>query len=108
MPPPSRQVRDKFAPGCQKAHGLSVTPKAGSALVFYNLVPNSAEPDFRSWHASCDVESGRKLAANLWFNLGLEDMQESGRKPFGRRPGRSIFGTRVVDDGTPTNFKRRS
>ena len=64
------RVRERFD-NCQTEQGLTVTPRAGDAAVFYNLHPNSHAKDYYSWHASCDVTSGRKFAANLWFHLGL-------------------------------------
>ena len=64
------RVRNRFH-DCQTEVGLTVTPRAGDAAIFYNLHPNSHAKDYYSWHASCDVTSGRKFAANLWFHLGL-------------------------------------
>ena len=78
-------------PSCQTALGLTVQPKAGDALLIYNLHPNTVEPDMRAWLASCDVGSGEKHVAHLWFSLGLEEALVSGRAPFNRRPGQSIF-----------------
>ena len=52
---------------CQTEHGLTVKPRAGSVVLFYNLLPNSLRADYWPWHASCDVGSGEKWAANLWF-----------------------------------------
>ena len=64
-------VRAEFGGGCDPTKGLAVSPRAGSAVIFYNLLPNSAEKDFTTWHASCDVtsEGAKKYAANLWFHL---------------------------------------
>ena len=64
------KVREEFN-NCDPTKGLAVAPKAGSAVIFYNLSPNSAEKDFTTWHASCDVtsEGQKKYAANLWFHL---------------------------------------
>lgn len=63
------KVREEFN-GCQTARGLTIKPRAGNAAIFYNLLPNTKRTDFSTWHASCDVVgSGRKFAANLWFNL---------------------------------------
>ena len=98
-------VFDEYPPGCQTARGLSVVPKMGSALIFYDLLPNSATPDLAAWHGSCDVTRGRKWAANLWFSIGLEEMLRSGYRPFGRRPGRSIFGPNVIESGEHPRFQ---
>ena len=94
------EVYAALGTGCTTKRGLTITPKAGNALLFYNLQPNSARVDSQSWHASCDVQSGEKLAANLWFHLGLEEFLSTGRKPFSRRPGASIFGAGFLDDDT--------
>lgn len=61
-------VRKEFA-SCQTARGVTVAPRAGSVVLYYNLHPNRDEKDMYTWHASCDVHGGRKLAANLWFQL---------------------------------------
>jgi hypothetical protein len=50
------RVREEFH-NCDPTAGLAVRPKAGNAVVFYNLLPNSHEKDFATWHASCDVLS---------------------------------------------------
>ena len=65
------RIREEFGGGCDPTAGLAVKPKAGNAVIFYNHKPNSAEKDFSTWHASCDVtsEGGKKYAANLWFHL---------------------------------------
>ena len=47
------------------ARGAKVTPRAGDAVLFYNLRPDGA-PDPYSLHAGCSVAAGVKWAANLW------------------------------------------
>lgn len=76
------RVREEFD-GCSTDRGIAVTPKAGTAVVFYNLHPNSASKDWSAWHASCDVRSGVKWAANLWFHLSLAEQLylQSGEPP---------------------------
>ena len=61
-------VRGEFT-SCQTVRGITVAPKTGSVVLFYNLHPNSDEKDMYTWHASCDVHGGRKLVATLWFHL---------------------------------------
>lgn len=75
------RVREEFH-NCQVESGLTVQPKQGSVLLFYNLAPNSATKDFFTWHGSCDVTAGEKWAANLWFHLSL---MSAVRKRFGTR-----------------------
>ena len=67
---PSARAGDilrRFGP-CQTTHGLSVKPRVGDVLLFYNTQPNSLTNDFWPWHASCEITSGEKWAANLWFH----------------------------------------
>jgi len=45
--------------------GLSVTPKRGMAVLFYNLLPDGNMDDL-SQHASTPVVQGEKWLANLW------------------------------------------
>lgn len=75
------RVREQFH-NCQVDSGLTVQPRQGSVLLFYNLAPNSATKDFFTWHGSCDVQSGEKWAANFWFHLHLISAV---RKRFGTR-----------------------
>eukprot|EP00501_MAST-03F_sp_TOSAG23-6_P002450 GSMAST32.ASY1.ANO1.2559.1 assembled CDS len=44
---------------------LSVRPKKGSALLFYNQLPNG-KLDERSLHSGCPVLKGEKWASNMW------------------------------------------
>ena len=46
-------------------YAFRVQPKAGSAILFYSLLP-SGEGDTLSLHAACSVEGGLKWAANKW------------------------------------------
>ena len=46
--------------------GIASTPKAGSALFWYNLHRNG-RLDTDSWHAGCPVLYGSKWVANHWF-----------------------------------------
>ena len=81
------RVREEFGGGCDPTAGLAVAPKAGNAVVFYNLLPNSHEKDYSTWHASCDVrtEGAKKHAANLWFHLlkAKEVLQEDAQHAAG-------------------------
>jgi prolyl 4-hydroxylase len=45
--------------------GISITPKRGMAVLFYNLLPDGNMDDL-SQHASKPVEQGEKWLANLW------------------------------------------
>ena len=74
-------VRERYH-NCSTAEGVSVTPRRGAVLLFYSLKPNSATKDFFTWHGSCDVLQGEKLAANLWFHLGLmRQLHQRGLRP---------------------------
>ena len=44
------------------------TPTFPSAIIWYNLEPESGRPDATSFHAGCDVTRGEKWAANNWFH----------------------------------------
>ena len=55
-------------PTCDPSKGMSVRPKPGDVLLFYNKEPNSHTADFWPWHAACEVTSGEKWAANLFFH----------------------------------------
>ena len=51
-----------------------IRPTKGTAIIFYNLRPPVAGrneppqvPDQSTFHMSCDVISGTKWAANMWF-----------------------------------------
>lgn len=46
---------------------LSIKPKKGSLLVFYNTYNNSEELHLDTLHAGCEVKKGEKWACNLWF-----------------------------------------
>jgi prolyl 4-hydroxylase len=45
--------------------GLTVTPKKGQAVLFYNILPDGNVDDF-SQHQSLPVQKGEKWLANLW------------------------------------------
>ena len=45
--------------------GITVEPKKGKAVLFYNMLPDG-NMDELSMHASKPVESGEKFLANLW------------------------------------------
>jgi hypothetical protein len=49
--------------------GVKVEPKAGSAVVFDNLLPDGS-PDPDSLHAGLPVERGVKWLATLWLRQG--------------------------------------
>ena len=46
--------------------GISVKPKAGTAILFYNVLPDGNLDDL-SQHQSAPVRSGEKYLANLWI-----------------------------------------
>ena len=53
--------------------GLAVTPRMGTALIFYNMRPpitgkeSRSMPDETTFHLASDVTAGEKWAANMWF-----------------------------------------
>jgi len=53
------------AVNAQYHDGITVLPKKGKAVLFYNMLPD-ANMDELSQHASKPVESGEKFLANLW------------------------------------------
>lgn len=77
-------IRHEFD-GCQTEKGLTVAPVAGSALLFYNHLPNSAQKDYRTWHCANDVRGGQKWAANLWFHHGAPELLAQRLRPKRRR-----------------------
>ena len=74
------KVRHEFD-GCQTKQGYTIRPRAGHAALFYNLMPNSMQKDFFSWHASCDVFNGQKWSANLWLHAGDPSLLEQRLRP---------------------------
>lgn len=53
-----------------KKNCLKMPPKAGDAIMFYNLVEEGimeGEVDWDSLHSGCDVIEGDKWASNLWI-----------------------------------------
>ena len=62
------ELSDMFGT-CQTERGLTVQPRAGDLLIFYNHLPNTRRDDLWPIHGSCDVKSGVKWAANLFFEL---------------------------------------
>eukprot|EP00977_Amphora_coffeiformis_P002260 scaffold426_cov219-Amphora_coffeaeformis.AAC.22 len=53
------------AVNAQYHDGITVQPKKGKAVLFYNMLPDG-NMDELSQHASKPVESGEKFLANLW------------------------------------------
>ncbi len=51
-------------------HGLSVQPKAGTVVVWYNVNKETNERNEFSQHAGLPVILGEKYAFNLWFREG--------------------------------------
>lgn len=47
--------------------GIAVQPKKGSAVFWYNLLPNG-DVDFLTRHAACPVLAGTKWVANKWIH----------------------------------------
>ncbi|CAK0849232.1 unnamed protein product [Prorocentrum cordatum] len=66
--PPPELVWSTYAlPECQS--GIQVRPKAGDAVLFYNLRADDAvEP--LSQHVACPPHSGVKYGANVWIQTG--------------------------------------
>ena len=57
---------------CDLTQGVSVAPKMGDALLWYNMQPANQgvtllSKETRALHAGCAVHSGTKMAANFWF-----------------------------------------
>jgi hypothetical protein len=53
--------------GCYS--GMSVRPKRGDAILFYNLqtlADGSLDIDWDAIHAGCDVTEGEKWVGNVW------------------------------------------
>ncbi|KAG5175115.1 hypothetical protein JKP88DRAFT_101011 [Tribonema minus] len=61
---------------------LAVKPKQGSAILFYNQVPDGKR-DRASRHGACPVLAGQKWAANLWVwngpRYGYTELDDHGR-----------------------------
>lgn len=55
----------------KNAHGLEIAPKAGTAVLFYNLLPDGNYDDL-SQHGSNAVLRGEKWLANLWVSKKIE------------------------------------
>lgn len=53
------------AVNAQYHDGITVQPKKGKAVLFYNMLPDGNMDDL-SQHASKPIESGTKFLANLW------------------------------------------
>ena len=56
--------------GCEA--GLTVAPKAGTAVFFYNMHPHASATsdysiDWTAWHSGCSVTAGVKWVANVWI-----------------------------------------
>jgi hypothetical protein len=63
--PPRPPDDSEEAPDCH-SHGLAVAPRAGDAILFYNLGKDGAV-DVAATHAGCMVADGFKWAANIWL-----------------------------------------
>ena len=81
------------------SYGLVVEPRAGDALLFYNLMddqddsaPTAMAVDHATVHAGCTVREGVKWAANIW----LWD---------GRPPPRKLLYTLERSDGRVLNVE---
>uniref|UniRef100_A0A6U1L3D7 procollagen-proline 4-dioxygenase n=1 Tax=Tetraselmis chuii TaxID=63592 RepID=A0A6U1L3D7_9CHLO len=58
--------------------GISVKPKKGDALLFWNLQPNGKDGDKYSLHAGCPVLRGTKWSATKWIHVrpfGVDGME---------------------------------
>lgn len=53
-------------PACASSHVLSIRPKRGNAILFYNQHPDGTLA-FESEHGGCPVVSGTKWGANVWI-----------------------------------------
>merc|ERR1712013_780814 len=51
--------------------GAGVKPRAGSAVFWYNLLPNG-DPDKLTLHGACPVLYGTKWVANKWIREGAQ------------------------------------
>lgn len=50
--------------------GISVTPKPGRAVIFYNCYPDTTVPDVNSYHHALPVIAGEKWSMPFWFREG--------------------------------------
>ena len=48
------------------AGGLSVSPRKGTAVLFYNLLEGTTSPDPLAVHQALPVATGEKYACNFW------------------------------------------
>mmetsp|Transcript_15986 Transcript_15986/g.34537 ORF Transcript_15986/g.34537 Transcript_15986/m.34537 type:complete len:272 (+) Transcript_15986:87-902(+) len=61
------QTLDSMSP-CAKKRGLSIRPKKGDTLLFWDLHPDGQTPDRRTLHASCPTFKGAKWTATKWLH----------------------------------------
>ena len=71
----------------------TVTPKKGSALVFYDLDPAANYIDDDSLHEGCPVISGEKWSATLWVRTGSP--LEALATPHTKRRVKDLFGAKL-------------
>ncbi|PNW83399.1 hypothetical protein CHLRE_05g244700v5 [Chlamydomonas reinhardtii] len=53
---------------CASKMGISVRPKKGDVLLFWDMEPGGREPDRHALHASCPTFSGTKWTATKWIH----------------------------------------
>ncbi|KAM0864260.1 hypothetical protein ACQ4PT_044055 [Festuca glaucescens] len=63
--------KDATLSECAK-NGISVKPRKGDALLFFNLLPNAAT-DPSSLHGGCEVIKGEKWSATKWIRVASLD-----------------------------------
>ena len=56
---------------------ISAKPRAGSALVWFNLDPRNGEPLNDTLHAACPVNIGQKWIINKWIRTHNKKNQSS-------------------------------
>ncbi|KAG2445040.1 hypothetical protein HYH02_008908 [Chlamydomonas schloesseri] len=53
---------------CAAKMGISVRPRKGDMLLFWDMDPGGREPDRHALHASCPTTSGTKWTATKWIH----------------------------------------
>ena len=61
---------------CASDQFLKITPKAGSLLIFYSMLPD-LNIDELAWHGACPVIKGEKIAAQRWIKYMADPSYES-------------------------------
>eukprot|EP00271_Cylindrocystis_brebissonii_P004947 TRINITY_DN16910_c0_g1_i1.p1 TRINITY_DN16910_c0_g1~~TRINITY_DN16910_c0_g1_i1.p1 ORF type:complete len:343 (+),score=69.72 TRINITY_DN16910_c0_g1_i1:254-1282(+) len=90
--------------GGETVPGLSVTPKRGRAVVFWNMLWNG-QPDPTALHAGCRVVSGVKWSATKW--IGTAPLDEGALESSEEGPSESEDGDQGNGDGAERAARRR-